>query len=171
MEINSFLKESKYYNRGPIDLDSIPISDCEIALEEFCDGSIGLEKCLRAMWQRGLKTHSCRANYNEPYGISHVTMKENEDVFSYLSPILLEDDMVQIDIVDNRQVIRFAGKPAIREGAILSLVRDIMSGKKKNAKLWEEKIGKPFSEEWLKEVEQHNMSPEDKKLLLKEESA
>ena len=171
MEEKKKVKESKNSNRGPIHLDSIPISDCEMALEEFNDGSIGLEKCLRAMWQRGLKTYSCRANYEEPYEISHVTVEEGIDIFSYLSPIILNNDMVQIDIVDNKQTIRFAGKPAIREGAILDLVRAISSGKKKHTKLLEEKVGKPFPESWLKEVENYYKTQEERKLLLKNKNS
>lgn len=147
------LKESKYSNKGPIDLDSIPIADTNLAIMEFGEGSISLTKCLRAMWMRGLKTHSCNAKCEEPYNIAHITMKENIDLFSFLSPVILEDEMVQIDIVEDRQTIRFAGTKARIEGAILSLIRDIQSGRKKNRKQLEEKIGVPFPEEWLQEYE------------------
>ena len=82
-------------------------------------------------------------------------MEEGIDLFSYLSPIILEDEMVQIDIVDNRQTIRFAGTKARIEGAILSLIRDIQKGRKKNRKQLEEKIGEPFPSNWLKEYEEY----------------
>ena len=155
------LKESKYSNRGPIKLDSIPIEDTNLAIMEFGEGSISMTKCIRAMWQRGLKTHSCNAKNNEPYDIAHVTMEEGIDLFSYLSPVILDDEMVQIDIVENRQTIRFAGNKARIEGAILSLIRDIQSGRKKNRTQLEEKIGEPFPSNWLKEYEAYQLSKQE----------
>ena len=98
-------------------------------------------------------------------------MEEGKDVFSYLSPIILNNDLIQIDIVDNKQTIRFAGKPAIREGAILDLVRDIISGRKKNTKLLEEKIGKPFPESVLKETVNDYQNQEARKLLMKNKNS
>lgn len=165
MEEKKIVTESKYSNRGPIKLDSIPIEECELAMAEFGEGSISLQKCLRAMWQRNLKTHSCFARNNAPYDIAYITMEENIDVFSYLSPILLDDDMVQIDIFESRQTIRFAGNKARIEGAILSLIRDIQSGKKNNRTKLEEKIGKPFPEEWLKEYEEYQKTPIEERTL------
>lgn len=143
--------KTKYSNRGPIKMDLIPIEDTEIALQEFSEGSVSLEKCLRAMWQRNLKTHSCFANVDEHYDIAHITMEEKVDLFSYLSPILLDDDMVQIDFEGDRQTIRFAGSKARIESSILNLIRDIQKGKKRNGEQLKEKIGKPFPEEWLNE--------------------
>lgn len=142
-----------YSNRGPIKLDLIPIEDCEQALEEFSEGSNGLCKCLRAMWQRGLKTYASYANVEEQYDIAYITMEEGINLFSFLSPKLLDDEMVQIDYEGERQIIRFAGNKPRIEGALLALARDIQNGKKKNIQEVKEKLGKPFPEEWLNEYE------------------
>ena len=147
--------ESKYSKRGAIKLDSIPIEDTELALEEFSEGSISLCKCLRAMWMRNLKTHSSYADVKEKYDIAHITMEEKVDLFSYLSPVLLDDEMVQLDFENDRQVIRFAGNKARIEAALLSLTRDIMSGKKRNNKEVREKLFKPFPEDWLNEYDSY----------------
>ena len=148
--------ESKYSGKGPVKLDSIPICDTQLALEEFSEGSISLCKCLRAMWMRNLKTYSSYADVNDEYDIAHITMEEKIDLFSFLSPVILEDDMIQLDFEDNRQIIRFAGNKARIEAALLSLTRDIQSGKKRNYKEVKEKLFKPFPEEWLDEYDNYH---------------
>ena len=160
------VKETKYSNRGPISMDLIPIEDTCLAIEEFSHGSISLCMCLRAMWQRNLKTHSCYADVTEPYDIAHITMEKNVDIFSYLSPVIIDDDMIQIDVEDDREVIRFAGNKARIEAGILSLIRDIQKGKKRNSKEIKEKLGKPFQEEWMNKYDAyyHNDIGKMKKL-------
>ena len=153
MENEKINEKTKYSHRGPIDMNTIPIADTNWAIFEFANGSNGLEKSLRAMWQRNLKTHACSAGSDSPYDIAYITMQEDVDIFSYLSTTTLNDDLIEIDYEDNRETIRFAGSKGIREGAILQFVRDIESGKKKNSDLVEEKIGKPFNEEWLREAQ------------------
>ena len=145
--------KTKYSNKGPVKMDDIPISDTELALQEFSEGSVSLEKCLRAMWQRNLKTHACFADVEEEYDIAYITMQENIDLFSYLSPVIIDDDMIQIDLEGDRQTIRFAGNKPRIEAAILNLIRDIQKGKKRNGEQIKKKIGKPFPEEWVKEYE------------------
>ena len=104
---------------------------------------------------RNLKTHSSYADVKEKYDIAHITMEEKVDLFSYLSPVLLDDEMVQLDFENDRQVIRFAGNKARIEAALLSLTRDIMSGKKRNNKEVREKLFKPFPEDWLNEYDSY----------------
>lgn len=141
--------ESKYSNRGPVYLGSIPIEDTNLALMEFSEGSVSMEKCLRVMWQRNLKTYACHVKNDDPYDISYIIMEEKIDLFCYLSPIIIYDNLVQLDYIDTKQIIRFAGSKPHIEGTIISLIRDILSGKKNNRKLVEEKIGKPFPDEWI----------------------
>lgn len=147
--------EPKYSHRGPISMDLIPIEDTCLAIEEFSHGSVSLCMCLRAMWQRNLKTYSCYADVTEPFDIAHITMEKNVDIFSYLSPVIIEDDMIQIDLDGDREVIRFAGNKAKIEAGILSLIRDIQSGRKRNSKEVKEKLGKPFPEEWMNKYDEY----------------
>ena len=148
---------SKYNYGVAIPLDSIPIEDTERALEEFSDGSNGLNKCLRVMWMNGLKTHSSYPGEKNSFDIGHIVMEENEDIFSYLSQEFLNNERIRIDIVDNRQVIRFAGSSPEKEGALLFLTREIQSGKKKNnSQLILDKIGEPFPDSWVRRLKTHD---------------
>ena len=148
-------EEKKKYNYGePIDLDIIPISDCEQALHEFSNGSIGLEKCLRAMWMHGLKTHSCKKGKNS-FDIGEIIMAEGEDLFNFLSISFIFDERIRIDYVDGKERVRFAGTSAEKEGAMLYLTRDIQSGRKYNRKQVEENLGKPYPDSWLRRLKSH----------------
>ena len=148
---------TKKYNRGvPIPLDTIPIEDTEIALLEFANGSNGLIKCLRIMWMHGLKTYSCNPGEKNSFDIGHIVMEEGEEIFSYLSKEFLEDDCIRINVVDNKQEIKFAGTLPEKEGAMLFLAREIQSGKKNNYSLITQKIGEPYSASWIRRLRNHD---------------
>jgi hypothetical protein len=147
---------SKYNYGEPIPLDLIPNEDLETALEDFSRGSIGLSKCLRVMWMYGLKTHSCNPGNRNSFDIGHITMEEGEDVFSYLSEAFLNDERIRIDLVENKQQIKFAGNAPEKEGALLFLTRDIQSGRKKKTQdLIAEKIGESFPDSWVRRLKTH----------------
>ena len=160
------MEEYKYSHRGSISWDDIPIEDLEIALVVFGEGSIGMQKCLRAMLQRNLKTHSCYANIVDDYDIAYIIMEEHKNLFGYLSEVLLKDDLVQIYYEGDRQVIRFAGNKAKIESSLLALARDIQSGKKNNSELLKSKIYKPFPIDWYKEYQSSENNEIVKELLM-----
>ena len=149
---------NKYNSREIIPLDTIPIADCEMALEGFGNGSQALKKCLRVMWTHGLKTYSCNPGEANSFDIGHIVMEEGEDVFSYLSLDFLNDERIRIDIIDNRQEIKFAGSIGEKEGAMLSLAREIQGGKKNNTDLVLEKIGEPFPECWVRRLRSYDFN-------------
>ena len=151
---------SKYNYGEPIPLDLIPIEECEQALIEFAAGSLGLEKCLRVMWMNGLKTYSSNPGERNTFDIGHIVMEEGEDIFSYLSEEFLNDERIRIDILYNRQEIKFAGSYGEKEGAMLFLAREIQRGKKKNnSSLINEKIGLPFPDSWIRRLNSHYCNP------------
>ena len=136
--------EEKKYNCGKhVPIDSIPIADTELALLEFADGSPALLTCLRIMWMNGIKTYSSYHGEKNTFDIGHITVEEKEDIFSFLSTDLLENDnRIRIDIIDNRQVIKYAGTTPEKEGAMLRIAKEIQTGRKKgNQELIKEKIG------------------------------
>ncbi|MBP5684388.1 MAG: hypothetical protein J6X02_03930 [Bacilli bacterium] len=142
------------YNYGKaIPLDSIPIEECNDALLEFADGSLGLEKCLRIMWQYGLKTHSCYPGDKNIFDIAYIVMEENEDVFCYLSEAFLNDDGIRIDIENGRQVIKFAGNLGEKNSEMIFLAQNILTGKKNHYDLVNEMIGKPFPDSWVRKIQ------------------
>lgn len=146
-------KTSKYNYGEPIPLDLIPIEDTELALKEFANGSIGLEKCLRIMWMHGLRTYASYPGGKNTFDIGYIVMEEGEDVFSYLSEEFLNDDRIRIDIVDERQEIKFSGSLGEKEGALLFLAREIDSGRKKdNSELLLKKIGEPYPNGWVRRL-------------------
>ena len=155
-------KKSKFNYGEPLKLDDIPIEECEEALYEFSDGSNGLNKCLRTMWMHGLKTHSCKKG-NNSFDEGHITMEEDEDIFSYLSKEFLNDERVRIDIKDNREVVLFLGSSAEKEGVLLFLAREIQSGRKNNRTLIKEKIGEPFPDSWIRRLKNHDSNIDSKK--------
>jgi hypothetical protein len=165
--------KNKKYNIGVhIPLDSIPIEDTELALEEFSAGSLALKKCLREMWMHGLSTYSCNPGEKNTFEIGHITMEEDEDLFCYLSEELLNDEKIRIDIKDNRQIIKFQGTTPEKEGVMLILAREIQSGRKKGInKLVEEKIGEPFPTEWVRRLRSYDSNIEStywgEKVLIK----
>ena len=122
---------SKYNYGEHIPLDLIPITDCEKALLDFSAGSPALKKCLRVMWIHGLKTYSCYHGEKNSFDIGHIVMEEGEEVFSYLSDEFLNDERIRIDIIDNKQEIKFAGTNPEKEGAMLFLAREIQKKKKR----------------------------------------
>lgn len=146
------------YNCGlSIPLDSIPIASCELALKAFANGSLALEKCLRIMWMHGLKTYSSNPGNKNIFDVGHIVMEEGEDVFSYLSNGFLNDERIRIDIIDNRQEIKFMGNLGEKEGVLLLLAREISSGKKKNNEsLILEKIGEPFPAGWVRRLKSYD---------------
>lgn len=148
--------KSKYNYGEDIALDTIPISDTEQALYDFSEGSNGLEKCLRTMWMNGLKTISSSSGKRNVFDIGYIVMEEDEDIFCYLSEEFLNDPRIRIDLVDNKQRIRFAGNNPEKEGAMLFLARDIQSGKKNNLKLVLEKIGEPFPNFWVRKLKNYD---------------
>ena len=154
--------EDRKFNLGKhISLDDIPLEECEMALLEFADGSLGLEKCLRLMWINGLRTYCCSHGEEHNYDIGHIVMDDNEDVFSYLSEEILNDNRIRIDIVDGRQEIKFAGTPQEKEGAMLFLARELQRGKKKhNYDLVRERIGEPFIGQWIRVLRTYDYNPE-----------
>ena len=155
-------KTNKYDHGVHVSLDSIPIKDIELALSEFADGSRALLICLRELWIHGIKTYSSCHGENNSFAIGHIVVEEEEDIFSYLSVDLLEnDDRIRIDEIDNRQVIKFAGTTPEKEGAMLRIAKEIQTGiKKGNEKAIEENIGKPFPTEWVRKLKSYTSNPE-----------
>ena len=153
MNDNEKEKIGKYNYGEPIDMDTIPISDTNIALHDFASGSRGLEICLRTMWMHGLKTHSCYPGNNNVFDIAYIVMAENEDVFSYLSSDFLNDESIRISIEDNRQVISFSGNYGEKSSEMIMLAQNILTGKKNNGDLLKEKIGKPFPTGWVRKIQ------------------
>lgn len=149
------IEENKYNLGEHIDIDIIPISDCERAIYEFSQGSNGLSKCLRQMWMSGLNTYSCKSGEKSPFDIGRIVMEENEDIFNYLSKEFLNDERIRIDIVDDRETIFFAGSTPEKEGAMLFLARDLQSGRKNNIDLVKEKIGEPYPDCWVRVLKNH----------------
>lgn len=150
-------KNLKYNHVAPIDLDTIPVNEREQALKEFAEGSIALEKCLRTMWEHGLKTHACCAGEESDYDEAYISMAEGIDIFSFLSPDLLASDMIALENDCNRQVIRFGGIREIREHFMQRVAQDIVNGKKDNIYFVQNKIGKSLNEAWRKESRIYHM--------------
>ncbi len=164
-------KRRKYNYGESIPLDSIPIDECNEALLEFADDSLGLEKCLRVMWMYGLKTHSCYPGDKNIFDIAYIVMEENEDVFAYLSEDFLNNDGIRINIENNRQVIKFAGNLGEKNSEMLLLAQNILTGRKKNSELLMEKIGLPFPDSWVRRIQfydSNNLMHWSGKVLIKE---
>ncbi len=171
MNDNEREKIGKYNYGEPIDLDTIPIPDTNIALLDFAAGSRGLEICLRTMWQYGLKTHSCYPGNNSVFDIAYIVMAEGEDVFAYLSEEFLNDEGIRIDIEDNRQIIKFSGNLGEKNSEMILLAQNIITGRKKNSDLLTSKIGEPFPSGWVRKIQFYDSNPElmhwSSKVLLK----
>lgn len=145
------LREIPNYNQGPmIKLQDIPPEDMSQALKDFSEGSEGLEICLRTMWNNNLETIACCAGNENSFERAYILMDEGVDIFSFLSEELLSDDMVSIISKDNRQSISFGGRVQEKEEYFKTLAEDIISGKKDNEHLLQDKVGKPLSEDWIK---------------------
>ena len=155
------IKETKYSNRGPINMDDIPISDTNLALVEFSKGSNGLAICLRVMWQHGLKTYASYPGSNNVFDIGYIIMAEDEDVFSYLSEdVLRPGSGIFIDVIDNRQRIKFIGNEGEKSSEMISIAQSIISGKKSNSKLVEEKIGEQLPTGWVRRLKTYAWNEE-----------
>ena len=153
---NKESEEIKYSNKGPIDLDEIPISDTILALKEFSKGSRGLEICLRIMWQHGLKTYSCYPGNNNVFDIGYIIMEEDEDVFCYLSEKFLNDEGIRINVENNRQIVKFLGSEGEKNSEMISLAQDILTGRKYNNELVEEKLGEPLPDSWVRRLKTYD---------------
>ncbi len=161
MENNDALKQTKYSYRGPINLDDIPISDTNLALVEFSKGSQGLAICLRVMWQHGLKTYASYPGDNNVFDIGYIVMAEDEDVFCYLSEDVLKvGSGIFIDTVDNRQVIKFFGNEGEKNSEMIMLAQSILTGKKHNYKLIEEKKNEPIPTGWVRRLKTYAWNEE-----------
>ena len=155
--MEEIIKTSKYNYGVSIPLDSIPIEECERALIDFSNNSLALAKCLRTMWMHGLKTYLSNPGNKNIFDIGHIVMEEGEDIFSYLSEEFLNDERIRIDIIDNRQEIKFAGSIQEKEGALLFLTREIEKGKKKNnTNLVLEKIGEDYPDSWIRRLKSYD---------------
>ena len=77
------IEKTKYSNRGHISMDSIPIEDTELALEEFAGSSNGLAKSLRGMWQNGIKTYSSYAEVEDPCDIAYIKIEKGKNLFCF----------------------------------------------------------------------------------------
>ena len=153
---NDVVLKTKYSNKGPIDLDTIPVDDIGIALVEFSKGSRGLALCLRVMWQHGLKTYASYPGNSNIFDIAYIIMAEGEDIFCYLSEDFLNDNGIRINIVDNRQVVYFLGNEGEKSSEMISLVQNLLSGRKKNTKLLQERIGEPFPTGWIRRLKTYD---------------
>lgn len=150
-------KNLKFNHVAPIDLDTIPLDEREMALKEFAEGSLGLEKCLRIMWENGLKTYASCAGDNDEYDIGYISMAEGVDVFSFLSNDLLSNDMIKLELIDNRQVISFGGPQKTKDELMQKVAEEISQGKKENSELIKNKLDKPLNANWEKERRIHFM--------------
>ena len=139
------------YNNGPmVKLDSIPRNEIDKALDEFSEGSEGLRFCLSIMWSNGLRTAACCSGHESSFQEAYILMDDNVDIYSYLSDELLTSDMVSISLnKDNNQAIHFVGTRKNKEHFFFTLAKDIATGKKQNANLVRNKIGRPINQEWL----------------------
>lgn len=144
--------KTKYSNRGPIDLDTIPINDINLALVEFSKGSGGLALCLRIMWQHGLKTYGSYPGNSDVFDVAYITMAEGEDVFSYLSKDFLNNNGIRINVIDNRQVVYFLGNEGEKSSEMIMLAQNILSGRKNNTKLLNDRIGEEFPTGWIRRL-------------------
>ena len=160
MSDEEMVKKSKYNYGEPIPLDSIPISDTEEALRDFANGSRGLEICLRVLWMLGLKTYASYPGNRNTFDIAYIVMEEEEDVFSYLSDEFLNHDNIRIDIVDNRQIIKFSGNDGEKNSEMILLAQNIMKRKRyNNSLLVQEKIGLPFPDGWVRKIQFYDSNP------------
>lgn len=141
IEIRKNTKKTKYNRIVPIKLEKIPVNELLQALQEFSEGSKGLEECLRVMWNNNLKTHACCAGHDD-LDLAYIAMRENTDLFQYLSEELLQNDMISIENSYGRQVTRFLGSKEEKEALFFKLAGDIKSGKKNNEHIIDNKIGK-----------------------------
>ena len=152
MEKDKEFKETKYSFRGPINLDTIPNDDIGIALVEFSKGSAGLALCLRVLWQYGLKTYASYPGNSNVFDIAYIVMEENEDIFSFLSKDFLNNNGIRINVIDNRQVVYFLGNKGEKSSEMIMLAQNILSGRKNNTKLIEERIGEAFPTGWIRRL-------------------
>lgn len=142
-------KNLKYNHVVPIDLDNIPKDEIKLALKEFSEGSFGLETCLSIMWKNNLKTKACCAGEYGDYDEAYILMDEKVDLFRYLSEDLLNNDMVAIEKIYDKQRISFCGTIDEKEQLLKELANCIMSGKKNHDQLVQKKLKKGYSNIYL----------------------
>lgn len=149
---------SKFNNGKMIKLEDISKNELMQALNDFSEGFISLKKCLSAMWANELNTIACCAGTESSFDETYIMMDTGIDLFSYLSDDILSSDLVSIDYnLDNRQVISIIGPIKNKEILLDKLVSDILSGKKRNDHLIQQKIGKKWSREWQVNAMVYNM--------------
>lgn len=141
-------KKTKYNRIVPIKLEKIPTSELFQALKEFSEGSIGMEVCLKEMWINNLVTHACCIGHDD-FDLAYIAMRENIDLFKYISEELLENDNIAIEFSYGRQVIRFLGTKEEKETLFYKLAADIKAGIKNNEHIIENKIGKTLDNKIL----------------------
>jgi len=141
-------KNTKYNRTVPIKLEKIPTSELLEALKEFSEGSIGMEECLKEMWINNLVTHACCIGHDD-FDLAYIAMRENIDLFKYISEELLENDNISIEISYGRQVIRFFGTKEEKEILFFKLAEDIKTGIKNNKHIIDNKIGKTLDSKIL----------------------
>jgi hypothetical protein len=112
------------------------------------------------MWMHGLKTYASYPGNKNVFDIAYIVMEENEDVFSFLSNEFLNDDNIRIDIVDNRQIIKFSGNEGEKNSEMLFLAQNISKGRKSNEALVKEKIGLPFPDGWVRKIQFYDSNPQ-----------
>lgn len=132
----------KYNHVVPVDLDNIPKDEIKLALKEFSEGSFGLETCLSIMWKNNLKTKACCAGEYGNYDEAYILMDEKVDLFRYLSEDLLNNDMVAIEKIYDKQRISFCGTIDEKEQLLKELANCIIAGKKNHDQLVQKKLKK-----------------------------
>ena len=142
---------NKYNISVPIDIDTLTPEAREEAVVEFAEGLIGLERCLRSMWQAGLKTCGCCAGTHKPYESAYIMMERKVDLFSYLSEETLNEEMLRIERYGKIEIIRVAGDENTKNEVLLKVSKDVLSGKKNNIELVNVKLKQDLPGWWLNE--------------------
>ena len=122
--------------------------------KEFSEGSKVLEDCLLTMWNQGLFTAACCKGDHDPFnninceyvdGFAYIAGADKIDFFSYLSPELINNEMVILNDDGNYQDIQFYGSD--KEELIAKFTKDILTGKKNNKVYLSKKIGRKIKVE------------------------
>lgn len=151
-------------------VSSIKEEEREKYLTLFSEGSNRLRDCLDVMWKMNLFTIGCCFGSSEEFKEGFIATEDGVNLFEYLSPKVLDDDMVRLHIYKKGkskcvQRISFAGSQERKEEILLHLVEDLLTGIKDNAKEVNNKIGKPFATSYLIDKKEYEL----RKLGLPEE--
>lgn len=141
----------KYNISVPIDINDLSKEEKEEAVKEFAEGLIGLETCLRTMWETGLNTSACCAGTHNPYESAYIMMERKVDLFSYLSEETLKEEMLKLECFGKIEIIRVAGNIDKKNEILLKVANDLLSGKKDNKELVTEKLKQDFPLWWTSE--------------------